>query len=137
VPTAPERHRRRDPHVPGGIGQGVDQHGEGVRAFRARQGDEGRRSQGRGGILRSSPDRFELHVPRGLQEDLGLRVLHPVEGLDDRDLGAAEFVVLQRIDQEAIEGRLQVPGQLGERVLAGDRGRRRDDQVRTVADPLP
>ena len=136
-PDGPERHGRRDPHVLRGIGHRVDQQGQGARALDPREGDDGRRAQGRGGILRPAPDRLELHVPRRLQEDVRVLVLHPVEGLDDRDLGAAELVVLERVDQEAVEGRLQVPGQLDERVLAGDRRRRRDDQVRPVADALP
>ena len=92
---------------------------------------------GRRGILRSAPDRLELHVPRRFQEDVRALVFHLVEGEDDRDLGAAKLVVLERIDQEAIEGHLQIPGQLDERVFPGDRRRECDDQVRPVADPLP
>jgi hypothetical protein len=72
-------------------------------------------------------------VPRRFHKDVGVLVLYLVEGLDDRDLGAAKLVVLERVDQEAVEGRLQILRQLGERVLAGDRGRCRDDQVRPIS----
>ena len=39
-------------------------------------------------------------------------MLHPVEGLDDGQLGPAELVVRERVDQEAIEGRLEILRQL-------------------------
>ena len=64
-------------------------------------------------------------------------MLHLVEGLHDGDLGAAELVVLERVDEEASEGRLQVPGQLDEGILSDDLRRRRDDEVRPVAEALP
>lgn len=60
-----------------------------------------------------------------------------VERLDDRDLGAAELVILQRVRQEALEGRLQVGGEPGEALFSDDRRRRGDDQVRSVLEPAP
>ena len=89
-------------------------------ALGPRQGDEGGRPERRRRILLPAPDRLELDVPRRLQEHVRPLVLHPVEGLDDGQFGPAELVVLQRVDQEPVEGRLQIPGQVVERVLAGD-----------------
>ena len=76
----------------------------------------------RGGVDRPAEARLELHMRGRLFEDVSLQVLDLVEGLDDRDLGAAELVVFERIDEEAIEGRFQVGGQL-ERAFAPRRSR--------------
>ena len=103
---------RRDPHVLLRIGQRVHQQGQVVRASDPRQGDQGRGTQGCGGVRLSAPDRLELHVTSSLSEDLRPPVLQLVQRLDDGDLGAAELVILVGIDEEAIEGRFQVGGQL-------------------------
>ena len=77
---------------------------------------------------RSRPRPARAARGRRLLEDVRPLVLHLVEGLDDGDLGPAELVVLERVDQETSEGRFQIPGQLDEGILSGDLRRRGDDR---------
>jgi hypothetical protein len=68
-------------------------------------------------------------VARGSEKQICQLVPELLETLDNRDLGTAQLVILDRIDKEPLEGCLEIGKQIGVLLVANDRRRRGDDQI--------
>ena len=123
---------RRDPDLLLRVDQRIDQERQKPFLVDVRQGQD-RRVRSRAAVSSLPPQTgSSLHVVRGLLEDIGPVVLELVQRLDDRQLGPAQLVVLEGIDQERTERGLQRRGQLRQPLVAGNRRRGGDDEIGLV-----
>ena len=70
----------------------------------------------------------------GLLEGIPPEMLKRFESLNDGELGPAQLVVFDGIDEKAIERAFQVAGKFAQCSLADKLRRRRDDQVRSITE---